>query len=112
MDDIRAVMDAAASKRAAIMGFSEGGPMTLLFAATYPERCAAPTLYGSKASYVWSEDYPWGLKPKQWAEDIQQEASQAGTQEWLDDWLGVFAPRMGPGAKRGGGWGGRCVDTR
>ena len=94
MDDIRAVMDAAASKRAAIMGFSEGGPMTLLFAATYPERCAAAILYGSKASYVWSEDYPWGLKPKQWAEDIQQEASQAGTQEWLDDWLEFFAPSM------------------
>jgi pimeloyl-ACP methyl ester carboxylesterase len=38
MDDIRAVMDAVGSTRAAIMGFSEGGPMTLLFAATYPQR--------------------------------------------------------------------------
>ncbi len=41
MDDIRAVMEAAGSKRAAIVGVSEGGPMTLLFAATYPERTAA-----------------------------------------------------------------------
>src|SRR6266536_2449307 len=60
MDDIRAVMDAVGSKRAAIVGFSEGGPMTLLFAATYPQRTAATVLYGCGASYVWAEDYPWG----------------------------------------------------
>ena len=42
-------MDAAGSKRAAIMGFSEGGPMTLLFAATYPERTAAAILFGCGA---------------------------------------------------------------
>jgi pimeloyl-ACP methyl ester carboxylesterase len=41
MDDIRAVMDAAGSESAAICGFSEGGPMALLFAATYPERAQA-----------------------------------------------------------------------
>jgi pimeloyl-ACP methyl ester carboxylesterase len=46
MDDVRAVMDAAGSKRAAIVGVSEGGPMTALFAATYPERIAAAVLYG------------------------------------------------------------------
>lgn len=50
MDDIRAVMEAAGSKRAAIMGVSEGGPMTLLFAATYPERTAAAILYGCRVS--------------------------------------------------------------
>jgi pimeloyl-ACP methyl ester carboxylesterase len=47
MDDVRAVMDAAGSKRAAIVGVSEGGPMTALFAATYPERTAAAGLYGT-----------------------------------------------------------------
>jgi pimeloyl-ACP methyl ester carboxylesterase len=47
MNDIRAVMEAAGSERAAIMGVSEGGPMTLLFAATFPERTAAVILYGS-----------------------------------------------------------------
>ena len=61
MDDIRAVMDAAGSKRAAIMGVSEGGPMTLLFAATYPERTAAAILYGTGPSNVKAEDYPWGV---------------------------------------------------
>jgi pimeloyl-ACP methyl ester carboxylesterase len=44
MDDVRAVMDAVGSRRAAIMGVSEGGLMTALFAATYPERTAAAIL--------------------------------------------------------------------
>jgi class 3 adenylate cyclase len=46
MDDVRAVMDAASSQRAALFGISEGGPMSLLFAATYPERTRALILYG------------------------------------------------------------------
>jgi len=49
MDDVRAVMDAAGSQRAALFGGSEGGPMSLLFAATYPERAQALVLYGSYA---------------------------------------------------------------
>jgi class 3 adenylate cyclase len=49
MDDVRAVMDAVGSERAALFGISEGGPMSLLFAATYPERVSALVLYGSFA---------------------------------------------------------------
>src|SRR5215203_423155 len=49
MDDVRAVMDAVGSERAALMGMSEGGPMSLLFAATYPERTVALVLYGTLA---------------------------------------------------------------
>jgi len=52
MDDVRVVMDSVASRRAAIMGVSEGGLMTALFAATYPERTAAATLYGTGARYI------------------------------------------------------------
>jgi len=94
MDDIRAVMDSAGSKRAAIMGFSEGGPMTLLFSASYPERTAAAVLYGCRASYIAADDYPWGLSPEERIEAIQWEASKAGTDEWLDDWLTAFAPSL------------------
>jgi pimeloyl-ACP methyl ester carboxylesterase len=47
MDDVRAVMDAAGSERAAVYGTSEGGPMAVLFAATYPERTSALVLYGT-----------------------------------------------------------------
>lgn len=59
MDDVRAVMDAAASDRAALLGYSEGGPMSVLFAATYPERTRALVLHGSYAKRIRSDDYPW-----------------------------------------------------
>ena len=58
MDDIRAVMDAVGSKRAALFGISEGGSMGVLFAATYPERTTALVLYGSVARILWAPDYP------------------------------------------------------
>jgi len=51
MDDVRAVMDAAGSERAALFGISEGGPMSLLFAATYPERVSGLVLYASFAKH-------------------------------------------------------------
>jgi pimeloyl-ACP methyl ester carboxylesterase len=59
MDDVRAVMDAAGSERAALFGVSEGGPMSMLFATTYPERVSALVLYGTYAKRVRSDDYPW-----------------------------------------------------
>ncbi len=59
MDDVRAVMDAVGSERAALLGFWEGGPMSALFAATHPERVTALILYGMMASYTWSPGYPW-----------------------------------------------------
>jgi len=52
MDDVRAVMDAAGSERAAVFGVSEGGPMAMLFAATYPERTIALILFGTVADYT------------------------------------------------------------
>ena len=60
MDDVRAVMDAVGSERAALLGVSEGGPMSMLFAATYPERTSALILYGTYARRMWAPDYPWG----------------------------------------------------
>jgi pimeloyl-ACP methyl ester carboxylesterase len=60
MDDVRAVMDAAGSGSAALLGYSEGGPMSLLFAATYPERVRALVLYGTYAKRCNpDDDYPW-----------------------------------------------------
>src|SRR5215471_13039142 len=52
MDDVRAVMDAVGSKRAALLGYSEGGPMSIVFAATHPQRTSALMLYGSFARYA------------------------------------------------------------
>jgi Predicted hydrolases or acyltransferases (alpha/beta hydrolase superfamily) len=59
MDDIRAVMDAAGSSRAVIFGISEGGPLSTLFAATYPARTAALIMFGAYAKWIRADDYPW-----------------------------------------------------
>jgi pimeloyl-ACP methyl ester carboxylesterase len=59
MDDVRAVMDAAGSERAALVGISEGAPTGILFAATYPERTQALVLEGGMARSTEAPDYPW-----------------------------------------------------
>lgn len=65
MDDVRAVMDAAGSKRAALFGISEGGPLCSLFAATYPERTAALVLCATIACGRRDESYPWAMSQEQ-----------------------------------------------
>jgi class 3 adenylate cyclase len=75
MDDVRAVMDAAGSDRAALFGVSEGGPMCALFAATYPQRTAALVLYGSYAKRLRAPDYPWAPTSEErehWYELLEQ----------------------------------------
>ncbi|HUB74881.1 MAG TPA: adenylate/guanylate cyclase domain-containing protein [Solirubrobacteraceae bacterium] len=62
MDDVRAVMDAAGSESAALVGMSEGGPMSLLFAATYPERVTALVLWSTFARLAWAPDYAFGVE--------------------------------------------------
>jgi pimeloyl-ACP methyl ester carboxylesterase len=59
MDDVRAVMDAVGSERAALMGVSEGGAMCMLFGATYPERTTALIILGGYARSTWAPDYSW-----------------------------------------------------
>jgi class 3 adenylate cyclase len=59
MDDVRAVMDAAGSERAALLGMSEGSTMCMLFAATYPARTSALVLWGAMARSTEADDYPW-----------------------------------------------------
>jgi pimeloyl-ACP methyl ester carboxylesterase len=72
MDDVRAVLDAVDCERAAVFGFSEGGLMSVLFAATYPERTTALVLYGVFAKRLWSPDYPWAPKPEDRAREIEE----------------------------------------
>jgi DNA-binding winged helix-turn-helix (wHTH) protein len=59
MDDVRAVMDAVGSERAALCGVSEGGPMCSLFAATYPEKTIALVMIGTYAKRLRDAEYPW-----------------------------------------------------
>src|SRR5438105_11389950 len=61
MDDLRVVMDAVGSRRAALLGVSEGGPMCLLFAATFPDRVHSLVMMGSFARLLRDDpSYPWG----------------------------------------------------
>ena len=64
MDDVRAVMDAAECEKAAIVAISEGGPMAMLFAATYPERVSALVLWATFARMTWAPDYTQGIDPQ------------------------------------------------
>jgi len=77
MDDIAAVMDAARSERAALFGAAEGGPMCVLFAATFPERTSALVLGASYARRTWAPDYPWGLD-----EQAQQRILDGYEERW------------------------------
>jgi pimeloyl-ACP methyl ester carboxylesterase len=71
MDDLRAVMDAVGSRRAAVFGVAEGAPMSLLFAATYPERTAALVLRGGFPRTMWAPDYPWGQTEEQYRRNVE-----------------------------------------
>jgi pimeloyl-ACP methyl ester carboxylesterase len=78
MDDVRAVMDAAGSDRAALWGFSEGGAMAMLFAATYPDRTSHLVLYSTIARTTWAPDYPWATP----AESLVASMKELIVPEW------------------------------
>jgi pimeloyl-ACP methyl ester carboxylesterase/class 3 adenylate cyclase len=95
MDDVRAVMDAAGSERAALLGISEGGPMSLLFAATHPERATALVLYGAMARTTEAPDYPWASP----AEALRQSTAEFimpnwGQPEHGEVMIEIFAPSL------------------
>jgi class 3 adenylate cyclase len=92
MDDVRAVMDAVGSSQAALFGYSEGGPMSILFAATYPERTRALVLYGSYAKRIRTDDYPWAPT---WEE--RQETASELERTWGENVdLSVMNPHADP----------------
>lgn len=75
MDDVRAVLDAAGSRQAALFGVSEGANMSVVFAATHPERTRALVTFGAFAKRVWSPDYPWAPTAEsrqEWFEKLEQ----------------------------------------
>jgi pimeloyl-ACP methyl ester carboxylesterase len=60
MDDVRAVLDSVGSERAVLMGISEGAPLSLLFAASHPERTQALVFAGGEVKEITTDDWPWG----------------------------------------------------
>jgi class 3 adenylate cyclase len=90
MDDVRAVLDAVSSEQAAFFAMSEGGPMSLLFAATYPERTVALVLYGCWARAIRGPDYPYGYTREEF-EDLIDVVEQHWGEARL---LGRIAPTL------------------
>jgi class 3 adenylate cyclase len=92
MDDLGAVMDAAGSERAAVFGISEGGPMSALFAATYPARVSSLVLYGTYARMIKAPDFPQGVTEERfesWAKMVHDEWGGAvGVELWAPSELG------------------------
>ena len=72
MDDVRAVMDAVGSERAAFFGLSEGAAMSILFAATYPERVAALIVRSCTPRTLWAPDFPWGRSEDAYEREVSQ----------------------------------------
>ena len=92
MDDVRAVLDAVGCERAALVGHSEGGSMSLLFAATYPERARALILLGVFARRIRTDDYPWAPSLEERLETIESVERDWGT--GLD--ITEYAPHEDP----------------
>jgi pimeloyl-ACP methyl ester carboxylesterase len=87
MDDLRAVMDAAGSRRAAIFGTAEGAPMSLLFAATYPERVAALVLRSVYPRTLRAPDYPWGRGEEEYRRAVERERRLYGSHEEAETYV-------------------------
>jgi pimeloyl-ACP methyl ester carboxylesterase len=113
MDDVRAVLDAVGSERAALFGYSEGGPMAMLFAGTYPQRTTALVLYGTYAKRRDPDaDYPWAATwPERqayahevesaWESDADVSRMSPGADEALAHWWALRArAAASPGAAR------------
>jgi class 3 adenylate cyclase len=100
MDDVRAVMDAVGSERAALLGASEGGSMSILFAATYPERSWALVLAGAYARELWAPDYPWGIPDEEHQRDAEDHERSWGTPEHAAKFAQGVAPSADEENKR------------
>jgi class 3 adenylate cyclase len=90
VDDVRAVLDAAGSTRAVLMGFWEGGPLAVLFAATQPDRTRALVLCAAPMTFVMSADYPWSPSREQNDRILERIAARWGQG---DIWAGL-APSL------------------
>jgi DNA-binding SARP family transcriptional activator/pimeloyl-ACP methyl ester carboxylesterase len=94
MDDVRAVLDAVDSERGVLLGLSDGGAMSTLFAAMHPARTAALILMGTFPREMQAPDYPWGVSE----ENLQRRLGLLEEEDWAStatrDWLGRVAPAI------------------
>ena len=92
MHDVQAILDEIGSERAALFGVSEGGPMSILYAATYPERTSSLILYGAYAKRSWAPDYPFGWKDEQWDRVLANMEQNWGTSQEIS--VSMRAPSL------------------
>ena len=112
MGDVGAVMEAARSEQAVLFGYSEGGPMSILYAASFPERVQRPGHLPSYARRLWAPDYPWGFRPEErpgtplqleqdWAWEADMRRMCPNADEELARWWGERCrAATSPGAAR------------
>ena len=93
MDDLRAVIDAAGSERAALLGAgSPGGQLCAVFAATYPERVRALILQNTWPRVVSAPDFPFGAPLEEWHRRVREARNSWGTREYQREELRRFFP--------------------
>jgi len=85
MDDLRAVLDAAGSSRAAVLASSEGAAMSLIFAATHPGRTAALVLRSAFPRTMWAPDYPWGRTEERYRAEVERQLAIFGPRQQAED---------------------------
>ena len=93
VDDVRAVLNACGSERAALFGVSEGGPMSVMFATADPARVSALILHGAMGRTTEAPDYPWASP----AEALRESAAEFIAPYWGREARGtveLFAPSM------------------
>jgi class 3 adenylate cyclase len=92
LDDIRAVLDAIGSRRAVLFGTLDGAPLSILFAATYPEKTQALVLWGGQARSVWAPDYAWAQSEAAWEAEIRRDEDEWGTDAHIHRLLAQLSP--------------------
>jgi pimeloyl-ACP methyl ester carboxylesterase len=92
MDDIRAVMDAAGSDRAVLWSGATSTGLAVLFAATYPDRCAGLVLFDPRIKGMRADDYPWADTPEQWRTRLADVRAGWGARDYLERLAAEWAP--------------------
>ena len=94
MDDVRAVMDAVGSESAVLWSGGTSTGIGVLFAATYPERCAGLVLFDPRVKGVRTADYPWAPTEEEWRERLARMRTGWGERGYLEDLAREWAPEV------------------
>ena len=99
MDDIRAVMDDAGSERAVLWTGLASTGIGVLFAATYPDRCAGLMLLDPQVKGTRSDEYPWALSADEWRDRLRAIRAGWGDRAYLETMAREWAPEMADDAE-------------